>query len=99
MKNYYSVGETAKILSVSTKTIQRWDQSGKLKATRSPAGRRRYSIEQIDEFRSREQPVLRDSITLNRRGDDIIMTLMGANYYAEICINCAMFTMLTKLLS
>ena len=49
----YSIGEVAKILNVSVKTLQRWDKDGKLKAYRHVSNRRYYTKEQIDKYLGR----------------------------------------------
>ena len=50
MKNYYSLTETADLLSVSKQTLRRWDESGKLTATRMPNDYRVYSPELLKEY-------------------------------------------------
>lgn len=50
MENYYSLSETAKMLSVSKQTLRRWDRNGKLKATRMPNTYRVYSPESIEPY-------------------------------------------------
>ena len=42
----YKVNEMAQKLGVSIKTLQRWDNSGKLKAKRTPSGHRYYTEDQ-----------------------------------------------------
>ena len=42
----YKINEMSQKLGVSIKTLQRWDNSGKLKAKRTPTGRRYYTEEQ-----------------------------------------------------
>ena len=42
-----SISEVAKKLDKSTRTLQRWDTSGKLEAHRLPSGRRFYTIHQV----------------------------------------------------
>ncbi len=45
MGKYISIGEAAKLLGVSTKTLRRWEVQGKLKSTeRTVGGQRRYDI-------------------------------------------------------
>jgi DNA (cytosine-5)-methyltransferase 1 len=50
MKNYYSLAETADLLSVSKQTLRRWDKSGKLKSTRMPNNYRTYSPASLKEY-------------------------------------------------
>ena len=42
----YKPGEFAKLLNVSVKTLQRWDNDGTLKAKRTETNRRYYTYEQ-----------------------------------------------------
>lgn len=46
----YSTGEFAKIIGVTPKTIQRWDESGKLVAKRTPTNRRYYTEEDVNAY-------------------------------------------------
>lgn len=46
----FTIGQAAKILEVSTRTLVRWDDSGRLKALRTQTNRRYYKREQILEF-------------------------------------------------
>ena len=50
MNDTFSVGEAARRLGKTVKTLQRWDKSGILKAGKTPTGRRVYSESQIREF-------------------------------------------------
>jgi len=50
MKNYYSLAETADLLSVSKQTLRRWDENGKLKSTRMPNNYRAYSPASLKEY-------------------------------------------------
>ncbi|MDJ0717901.1 MAG: helix-turn-helix domain-containing protein, partial [Prochloraceae cyanobacterium] len=38
MSNLLTVKEAAELLGVSTKTIRRWEEEGKITATRTPGG-------------------------------------------------------------
>jgi excisionase family DNA binding protein len=49
---FYSIQEAADILRVSTKTLRRWDQRGRFVPTRTAGNQRRYTREQIQEFKS-----------------------------------------------
>lgn len=42
--------EVAKILGVSVKTLQKWDNNGTFKALRNHNNRRYYTQEQVDEY-------------------------------------------------
>src|SRR5256885_7712486 len=47
-----SVGDAAEYLGVSVQTLRRWDSSGKLKPTRSPASKYRYyRLADLEPFR------------------------------------------------
>jgi excisionase family DNA binding protein len=46
----YSISQAAKALGVSSGTIRRWSDIGRLETTRSVGGQRRFSQEQIDRF-------------------------------------------------
>ena len=48
--NTYKPNEFAEMLSVSVKTLQRWDKDGKLKAYRNPSNRRYYTHHQYVEY-------------------------------------------------
>ncbi len=46
----YSIGEFAKLIGVSIKTLERWDDEGKLLAHRTPTRRRFYTEKQRSDF-------------------------------------------------
>ena len=46
----YTPKEFAKLIGVSVRTLQRWDDNGIFKARRSPTGRRYYIQDQYDEY-------------------------------------------------
>jgi DNA (cytosine-5)-methyltransferase 1 len=50
MKNYYTIGETAEILSISKVTLRRWDKNGKLKSVRLPNNYRVYTPESLEKY-------------------------------------------------
>ena len=51
MERMLKIGEAAKLLDVTVKTLQRWEREGRLIPTeRSPGNRRLYSQTQIAEF-------------------------------------------------
>ena len=45
----YKVGEFAKLLNVTVKTLQNWDKQGSLKAYRTPTNQRFYTEEQLNQ--------------------------------------------------
>ena len=49
--NNYKPKDFSKLLNVSVKTLQRWDNSGILKAYRSPINRRYYTYDQYLQFK------------------------------------------------
>ena len=49
--NNYKPNEFAELLNVSVRTLQRWDNEGKLKAFRTPTNRRYYTYEQYLEYK------------------------------------------------
>ncbi len=56
------VGEAAKYMGVSTKTLRNWDQSGRLPAKRNPMTRYRYYCkEDLDELIDRTLQTRRDT--------------------------------------
>ena len=50
MDKLYKLHEAAKILGVSTKTLQRWDNAGKIKMVRTPTDRRRVPESEVKRF-------------------------------------------------
>ena len=50
MKNLLNMKETMDYLNVSKITLQRWDNSGKLKAVRTSGGHRRYKLSDLEKF-------------------------------------------------
>lgn len=60
-----SIGDAAALLGVSTKTLRRWADSGKIKSERSPTGQRRFFLADIKRITPREPDRLDDRITIN----------------------------------
>jgi DNA-binding transcriptional MerR regulator len=50
------IGEAAKIIGVSVKTLQRWDEEGVFKALRNPKNQRYYTEDQIKNFARPTEP-------------------------------------------
>lgn len=45
-----AVGDAARLLGVSVKTIRRWEASGKISGRRTPGGQRRFRLSGINEL-------------------------------------------------
>lgn len=60
-----SIGETAKILGVSVKTVRRWADSGKLRSVRSPSGHRRFHLDDVEKLNSGSPITTENRITIN----------------------------------
>lgn len=52
---FYKPKEMANKLNISVKTLQRWDNSGKLKAMRTPTNRRYYTENQYLQFLGKQK--------------------------------------------
>lgn len=49
MNDTFSIGDAARKLGKTVKTLQRWDRSGLLKAIKTPTGRRVYTLQKLRE--------------------------------------------------
>ena len=50
-REYYSVGEAAKMLGISIDTVRRWDRQGRIKVDRDESNRRIVPAAEIDRLR------------------------------------------------
>jgi excisionase family DNA binding protein len=60
-----SIGEAAKELGVSVKTVRRWADAGKFRFERSPSGHRRFYLSDIKRITPRDLQQLDARITIN----------------------------------
>lgn len=60
-----SIGEAAKELGISTKTLRRWADADKIRSERSPSGQRRFFLADIKRITPRELNQVDDRITIN----------------------------------
>ena len=60
-----SIGDAAKELGISTKTLRRWADSEKIRSERSPTGQRRFHLSDIKRITPRELKQLDDRVTIN----------------------------------
>ena len=68
MKNLLNMKETMDYLNVSKITLQRWDNTGKLKAVRTSGGHRRYKLSDLEKF------IGEDNNEEKEKGDVIVAT-------------------------
>jgi len=55
-EEYISIKETRKILGVTTETLRQWNKTGKVRAVKSPSGRRLYNKKDIYNIANRNLP-------------------------------------------
>jgi excisionase family DNA binding protein len=60
-----SIGEAAKELGISVKTIRRWADAGKIRYERSPSGHRRFYLADIKRITPRDLKQLDNRVTIN----------------------------------
>jgi excisionase family DNA binding protein len=60
-----SIGDAAKELGVSVKTVRRWADAGKLRYERTPTGHRRFFLADIKKITPRDISKLEERITIN----------------------------------
>ena len=89
-KDILKPNELAKLLNVSVKTLQRWDNDGILKAYRTPTDRRYYKYEQYLEFIRRSfneenigKTVIYARVLRNRIKDGLKKQVETLKQYAE----------------
>lgn len=54
-KRAYRIGEAARLLSVSNKTIYRWESRGRIRCERSPGGHMRIAHTEIERLKKRRR--------------------------------------------
>ena len=86
MKRYFTIGEAAKMLGISSQTLRRWDKTNKFKTSRHPINNFRvYTREQINKLKnemeiSLEPRNLESSIEL----EPFFETQMGKLYNCDV---------------
>jgi predicted site-specific integrase-resolvase len=60
-----SIGDAAKELGTSTKTLRRWADSGLIKSERSPTGQRRFFLADIKRITPRDLKQINNRLTIN----------------------------------
>ncbi|MFI3211415.1 MAG: IS607 family transposase [Peptostreptococcaceae bacterium] len=65
-KEVYKISEFAKLIGVSIKNLQRWDNEGLLIAVKSPKGKRYYTHKQYLEYMGLDEKSFRKTVTYSR---------------------------------
>lgn len=84
--NNYKPKDFSKLLNVSVKTLQRWDNNGILKAYRSPTNRRYYTYDQYLQFKGIKKEDTRKTViyarvsTKNKKNDLKNQTIFLQNF-------------------
>ena len=58
MDKFVSSGKAAKLLGVSPSTIVIWEKEGRIIAIRTPGGRRRFKVEDIEKLKEYVSPAV-----------------------------------------
>ena len=87
--NIYKPKDFAKMLNVSVKTLQRWDNENTLKAYRNPKGRRYYTHEQYLSFTEasyniNKRIVIYARVSTNNQKDDLNNQVEFLKNYANL---------------
>jgi len=84
------LGEAAKMINITEKTLQKWDKTGKLVAKRTKNNRRYYTEEQINDFLGIETPqkpvgetVIYARVSSHNQKDDLASQIEFVTSYAN----------------
>jgi excisionase family DNA binding protein len=55
MERWLSPAKASRFLGVSTRTLWRWEEQGRLRALRTPAGHRRYALSDLQRLLRRRE--------------------------------------------
>lgn len=87
MNKNYKPKEFAELLNVSVLTLQRWDNTGKLKAYRTPTNRRYYTYEQYQNYmgitNSNKKTVIYTRVSTSNQKDDLKNQVEFLRQYAN----------------
>ena len=87
MNKNYKPKEFAELLNVSVLTLQRWDNTGKLKAYRTPTNRRYYTYEQYQNYmgitNSNKKTVIYTRVSTSNQKDDLKKQVESLRQYAN----------------
>ena len=90
MDKQYKINEFAKMINVSVRTLQRWDNEGTLKAFRTPTDRRYYThtqylayIGESSQGKNRGKTVIYTRVSGRGQKDDLINQVQFLRQYAN----------------
>ena len=80
-REYYSIGEAAKMLGISVDTLRRWDRSGRINTERDPSNRRIVRAQEIDRLRGDQGSV---HLTARNRFNGIVTDVKVDGLIAQV---------------
>jgi molybdopterin-binding protein len=80
-REYYSIGEAAKMLGVSVDTLRRWDRSGRINTERDSSNRRIVPAHEIDRLRGDQGSV---HLTARNRFNGIVTDVKVDGLIAQV---------------
>lgn len=85
--NKYTSAQTANLLGVSRRTLERWRTSGKfVPEFKTLGGHSRYSEEQINQIKSNDDPV--DIEDCESKGENCVYSKAINQPYPRRCVKC-----------
>jgi molybdopterin-binding protein len=80
-REYYSIGEAAKMLGISVDTLRRWDRSGRINTERDSSNRRIVPSQEIDRLRGDQGSV---HLTARNRFNGIVTDVKVDGLVAQV---------------
>jgi molybdopterin-binding protein len=80
-REYYSIGEAAKMLGISVDTLRRWDRSGRINTERDSSNRRIVPAQEIDRLRGDQGSV---HLTARNRFNGIVTDVKVDGLIAQV---------------
>ncbi len=80
-REYYSIGEAAKMLGISVDTLRRWDRSGRINTERDSSNRRIVPAQEIDRLRGDQGSV---HLTARNRFNGIVTDVKIDGLIAQV---------------
>jgi molybdopterin-binding protein len=80
-REYYTIGEAAKMLGISVDTLRRWDRSGRISTERDSSNRRIVPAQEIDRLRGDQGSV---HLTARNRFNGIVTDVKVDGLIAQV---------------